>query len=221
MVVSRKVITLMIAVAILAAGLFTMLDRTYAFTSTVSVEGDEAKVAVYAATNTGAQFSIKNGSTDTLFSDGTIYEPGGMYTARITVANQGEAPFAYWFYPCAEKVTGTNLAEEVEGTNLADVLDVYIYGGAYDNINNGRPTLPENVLDENAESEPAANNGKWTYLGLLSQLPPKTKPEAFGSLNEDTSHTYTLLLKMRESAGNEYQGKSVKVCVKMMVEQII
>ena len=143
MVISKRLIILLLAVAILAAGLFTTMGKTYAFGNTVNVDGSEASVTLFATSNTGAEFEIENGSRDTLFNESILWEPGAMYKATLTITNDGPVPFQYWFYPCAKTVAANE-------TNLADVLDVYVYDGIY---SGGRPTLPANTLSQDSPHE--------------------------------------------------------------------
>ncbi len=108
------------------------------------------------------------------------WEPGYVQVRHIKIANVGNLAFKY------------QLSIEANGqvSELADVIDVYFVDPA---------TQVASREDLNAV-EP-----RGTLSEVLAGMPVNT----MGDLGAGASNTVTIALKMQESAGNEYQGKSI------------
>ena len=134
-----------------------------------------------------------NGDNWTAFDDGSIFnyakwEPGYAEAKHIKVANEGTLAFRF------------KLAIAPNGTvsELANVLDVYLY-------NNATQASRENLSNAECLGTLAEVMSKDVVAGVL--LPQGTDAN---NANETVgSTTYTIVIKMREEAGNEYQGLSI------------
>ena len=151
--------------------------------------------------NTGNQ--IQAGTLDIQLNDGTetalfssdnnfLWEPGRSQMATATVSNAGNL----WL-----KYTLSFDHVQTTGTDITQVLDVY-------------------TVDANATSLEGA-----TYLGTMADLmaggsfAAKDAVLAPQSSGEESSNTFTLVIKMQESAGNEYQSAGVSFDVTIQATQ--
>ena len=126
-----------------------------------------------------------NSATWTDASAGPIFnndkwEPGYVEARHIKISNVGTLALKY-------KVT---IAADGEVSKLAKVIDVYYADPA------------EQVADR--ASIPAGNK-----IGTLDAVLAGLDLTGSGKLEANTSDTITLVLKMQENAGNEYQGLSI------------
>ena len=108
------------------------------------------------------------------------WEPGYVEVRHIKIANEGTLALKY-------KV---QIVANGEVSDLADVIDVYYVDPAIQ------------VADRAA----LANAPK---LGTLTEVLAGLGESGNGTLEADTADTITIALKMQESAGNEYQNKSI------------
>ena len=108
------------------------------------------------------------------------WEPGYVEVRHIKIANEGSLALKY-------KVL---IQANGEVSDLADVIDVYYVDPAIQ------------VADRAA----LANAPK---LGTLTEVLAGLGESGNGTLEADTADTITIALKMQESAGNEYQNKSI------------
>lgn len=125
---------------------------------------------------------VKDG-TDPLFNY-SLWEPGYTAYRKVKISNAGTLALKWML----------NLSVEPNYTaqkaNLADVIDVYL--------------LPGDVVVDRAAIAAAAP------VGTLSTLMAEDDGMAHGVLlANETTEAKNLVLKMRESAGNEYQGLSL------------
>ena len=109
-----------------------------------------------------------------------LWEPGYLQVRHIKIANLGTLAFKYKVMFIANG----------EVSDLADVIDVYYMDPA-------QKILGRTALD---------NIDK---IGNLTTVLSGMDKTASGNLLAGEDHTITLALKMREDAGNEYQGKSI------------
>lgn len=112
--------------------------------------------------------------------DYDLWEPGYTEVRHIKIANEGTLALKYQL----------SIAATGEVSELADVIDVYYVDPAVQVAD--RTDLTEDMK-----------------LGTLSDVLDKISTTASGNLEAGQSHTVTLALKMQESAGNEYQNKSI------------
>ena len=115
----------------------------------------------------------------------TLWEPGYTAAKHVKIANEGTLALKY-------EVRIVALGE-VE--DLSDVIDVYLFKGA-----------------QAINRDTAVTNG--THLGTLTEvLDPANQNYVTdvisGHLSAKTSTTYTLVLKMQETANNDYQDKEI------------
>ena len=209
MLPGKKALILLGCMAVMLFLLISSVSPTLAYNSnSISESGSGLRFGFYKINADGSSERITHGSADSLFSRDLRWEPGSMHAVTLLVENtdvseEESCSFDYWIFPHAPRTeSAISFFTENSSAQLEDVLDVYLYDGAYDR-SLGRPNLAE-----------------WNYLGALSELPPETKTPALGRLGPGASGACTLLLKMRESAGNEYQGRTVDVYVSLMVEQL-
>lgn len=179
---------------------FTMLlGTTYAwFTDSVSSTGNVIKSG-----RLDVGFYWADGATDpanttwTSADKGAIFnndlwEPGYTETKHIKITNEGTLSLAY-------KLA---IIPHGEVSELADVIEVYYVAGA------------TQVKDRTKLADDTALDSK--YIGTLRDL--IKNGIAAGTLEatddnttpaDETEYTATIVLKMAEEAGNDYQGKSI------------
>lgn len=108
------------------------------------------------------------------------WEPGYTEVRHIKIANQGTLALKY----------SVQFIANGEVSDLSDVIDVYYFDPAVQVLN--RSALQEQ-----------------NRIGNLTQVLQSINQTANGNLLAGENHVITLALKMRENAGNEYQGKSI------------
>ncbi len=118
-------------------------------------------------------------SGDAIF-DYDLWEPGYTVARHVKISNAGSLALKYQL----------SVVANGEVSSLADVIDVYYLDPA-------RQVGERDALDADMR------------LGSLSEVLAGLDTTASGSLGAGESHVVTLVLKMRESAGNEYQNKSI------------
>ena len=166
-----------------------LVGTTFAwFTDSVTSSGNIIKsgkleVGMYWADGTQAVPTAKEGWTDA--SKGAIFnydnwEPGYVEVRHIKIANEGTLALKY-------KV---NIVANGEVSDLADVIDVYYVD----------PALQ--IADRSELTE-----GK--KLGTLTEVLAALGQTGNGTLKAGQVDTITIALKMQETAGNEYQEKSI------------
>ena len=167
---------------------FSMLiGTTFAwFTDSVTSAGNIIKtgnldVEMYWAEGTEDPSTANwtDASTGAIF-DYDNWEPGYVEVRHIKIANEGSLALKY-------KVL---IQANGEVSDLADVIDVYYVDPAIQ------------VADRAA----LANAPK---LGTLTEVLAGLGESGNGTLEADTADTITIALKMQESAGNQYQNKSI------------
>ncbi len=121
----------------------------------------------------------KDASEGAIF-DYDLWEPGYVSVRHIKIANVGTLALKYQF----------NIFANGEVSKLADVIDVYYVDPAVQ------------VVDRTMLTED-------NKLGNLTKVLSEISTSASGELEANTSDTVTLALKMRETAGNEYQNLSI------------
>ena len=109
-----------------------------------------------------------------------LWEPGYVEVRHIKIANEGTLALKYQL----------KIMANGEVSDLSDVIDVYYLDPAQQIAN--RTALTEDIK-----------------LGTLTEVLAGLDTTASGKLAANTADTVTLALKMQESAGNEYQGKSI------------
>ena len=121
----------------------------------------------------------KDASNVAIF-DYQLWEPGYVQVRHIKIANEGSLALMYQL----------NIAANGEVSKLADVIDVYFVDPA--------TQIADRTALANAEPE-------GTLTEVLAGMPANTS----GELEANTAVTVTIALKMRETAGNEYQNLSI------------
>ena len=114
-----------------------------------------------------------------------LWEPGYVSARHVRIANVGNLALKYKF---AIQVNG-ELEVNSEGHTLADAIDVYYADPAV------------KVADRDFEG--------LTNLGALSTVLGSFDATGSGVLLPDDDDTVTIVLKMREEAGNEYQDMEI------------
>ena len=164
-----------------------LLGTTYAwFTDSVTSAGNIIQsgtldVEMYWADGTEAPDSATwtDASTGAIFNYDK-WEPGYVEVRHIKIANEGTLALKYQI----------KIVANGEVSDLADVIDVYYVDPA------------QQIADR---AELTADKKIGTLTAVLAGL----DATASGELAANTADTITLALKMQESAGNEYQNKSI------------
>ena len=183
---STKRALLMSALALLMC-VSMLIGSTFAwFTDSVTSSGNIIKsgtldVEMYWAEGTEDPTSVawQDASTGAIFNY-DLWEPGYVEVRHIKIANEGTLALKYQL----------KIMANGEVSDLADVIDVYYVDPAV------------KVTDRTQLTEDK-------YLGTLAEALAGLDTTASGELAANTADTITLALKMQESAGNEYQNKSI------------
>ena len=174
---------------------FTMLlGTTYAwFTDSVTSAGNIIKTGTldvsleYSKTAPADKDDSKwiDASTGAIF-DYNNWEPGYVQVRYVKIENEGSLAlkFILNIIPNVETAVGE--------ANLADVIEVYMIDGAVATVDRAALTVDNDA-----------------YVGTLASLMAEDDGAAHGELVKGEFEIYTIVLKMSESAGNEYQDKSV------------
>ena len=164
-----------------------LIGSTFAwFTDSVTSSGNIIKsgtldIEMYWANGTEAPDSANwnDASTGAIFNYDK-WEPGYTEVRHIKIENKGSLALKYQLA----------IAANGEVSDLADVIDVY-------------------YLDPAAQVSERSDLTADMRLGTLTEVLDAISTTASGNLEPEQNHTITLVLKMQESAGNEYQNKSI------------
>ena len=187
MKITRRTKLLVVALALCFT---TMIGSTFAwFTDSVEVNGNNIQAGTldvtmeYAkGTEDPANANWQDASSGTLFNY-KLWEPGYVQVYHVKIANAGTLALKY------------DLKLVADGTvsKLAEVIDVYYADPAVQANSRALPGLTKiSTLQE-----------------FIAQNADNATNTASGNLQAGQSHTVTLALKMREEAGNEYQGMAI------------
>lgn len=132
-------------------------------------------------------------STGPIFTEDEIWEPGYVSVRHIKIANKGNLAFKYQ----------VSIVANGEVSKLADVIDVYYVDPAKQVANREALTVD-------------------AYLGTLADVLDNLSSSASGKLLPENSDTITIALKMKETAGNEYQELSIgsTFSIKLLATQL-
>ena len=164
-----------------------LLGTTFAwFTDSVTsanniIKSGTLDVEMYWADGTEAPDSATwtDASTGAIFNYDK-WEPGYVEVRHIKIANEGTLALKYQI----------KIVANGEVSDLADVIDVYYVDPA------------QQIADRTALTDD-------NKLGTLTDVLANLANTANGELPAGENDTITLALKMQESAGNEYQNKSI------------
>ena len=166
-----------------------LLGTTYAwFTDSVTSAGNIIQsgtldIEMYWAEGTkdpsAADTTWTDASTGAIFNNDK-WEPGYVEVRHIKIANEGTLALKYQI----------KIVANGEVSDLADVIDVYYVDPA----------------QQIADRTDLTDDNK---LGTLTDVLANLANTANGELPAGENDTITLALKMQESAGNEYQNKSI------------
>ena len=167
-----------------------LIGTTYAwFTDSVTSAGNVIKsgnldvvMEWKDATATGAQQTYKDASEGAIFNY-EKWEPGYVEAKNVRIHNDGSLALKYKLYVDPE----SDLTED--GVKLAKVIDVYFAEGEY--------TLASREMTE------------LRRVGTLAEVLDGMPANMSGDLIAGETDKVTIALKMQESAGNEYQDKSI------------
>ncbi len=189
---------------------FTMLlGTTYAwFTDSVTSSGNiiksgtlDVEMSWANGKEDPATVAWTDASTGAIFNN-SLWEPGYTEARHIKISNKGTLALRW------------DLAIVPNGTvsNLADVIDVYAIGLNYlaetSAALNAKQVADRNALDG------------FTYMGNLNEL--LNAGLITDKLLAGEEMSFTLVLKMREEAGNEYQNLSIGTdfSIKLFANQV-
>ena len=119
-------------------------------------------------------------ASETAIFDYDNWEPGYVDVKHVQIKNNGTLALKYQ----------VKIMANGEVSDLSDVIDVYYVDSA------------QAITDR---AQLTADN----YLGTLTEVLAGLDSTASGKLEAEEAHTITLALKMQESAGNQYQNKSI------------
>ena len=169
---------------------FSMLiGTTYAwFTDSVTSSGNIIKTGTLDVTLEYAEEVPTDEDDWTDASTGAIFEyeywePGYVQVRYVKIENEGTLDLKF----VLNIIPNANAAD----VDLADVIEVYMVEDA----------VSFNRADLTTTSA--------AYKGTLASLIADEDGAAYGTLTDGAFEIYTIALKMSESAGNEYQNKSV------------
>ncbi len=137
-------------------------------------------------------FQVKDGDNwkdvdGAIFGDDILWEPGYTAYKQVRVYNDGSLALKYTM-----KFDGENLAD----SELADVIDVYYAPAAVD-------------FDERPTAEQLAPYYKGTLADVFDGTVDAIDGHLAANEGETVYQNATVLLKMKEEAGNTYQNKSI------------
>lgn len=183
-----SVLSMMLCMAMLVGTTFAW------FTDSVTSSGNKIqagnlKIALDSLRTDGNYVDISN-STDPLFNQEALWEPGYSEAHVLRVRNEGNLALKYKM-----EIVVKNAAS---GVKLADVIDVYAYNPEGTTAINELPISFNEVKTE------------YNYVGTLSQLMAKETGIAYGYMKAGSApEYYGFVFHMKEEAGNEYQGLSI------------
>jgi len=182
--------TLIASILVLCLCLTSFIGTTFAwFTDSVTSSGNiikSGKLDVTMEWFDGTKAVPASDSDDwTDASTGAIFnnqkwEPGYTEAKHIKIANEGTLALKY----------AIRFMPDGEVSKLAEVIDVYYADPA------------KQITDRTALTDDMK-------IGTLAEVIANMGSTASGSLKATENHTVTLVLKMREEAGDEYQDKSI------------
>ncbi|MBQ9976788.1 MAG: hypothetical protein IJP16_09780 [Clostridia bacterium] len=175
-----SVLSLLLCVSMLIGTTFAWFTDSVTSTGNI-IKSGTLDVEMYWADGKEAPASAtwKDASTGAIF-DYDKWEPGYTEVRHIKIENKGTLALKYQI----------SIIANGEVSKLSDVIDVYYSDPAVQ------------VNDRTA----LANDMK---LGTLTNVLDNIDTSASGTLTAGENHTITFALKMQESAGNEYQNKSI------------
>jgi len=192
--VLRSVVGLLLCFGILVGSAFSLVMKVNALGFDIVIEAGDYKVGMYwldgKENPVGSNTGWKNASGSAMFTaEKDLWEPGCVLVRHVKIANEGDGAISYSLVLRPQEEGG-----EIVIGELADVIDVY-------------------YLDEKSV-EPINGRGHKIFsdshkLGTLAEFLKTVEQTAAGTLDAGSEHVVTIALKMRESADNTYQGKSI------------
>ena len=181
-------ISLLVSCALLAGTTFAW------FTDSVTNAGNKIQAGKL-------EVSLNGDSTEKLFgSDNTfLWEPGRSQKAAVSLANEGTLWLKYTV--AVDQAAAVDTIEPQ--ADVTKVLDVYKVAKAESDVTAADLTA-ENKLGTMAEL--MTKGGTLQADGILA---PAGKTGTVDQIVYDDSDVFTLVVKMQETAGNEYQGAGV------------
>lgn len=165
------------------ASLALLAGLTFAwFTDSVKSEGNQIQTGTLGITLNG------NDSSAPILKSTAQWEPGYSEKVTATVANTGSLWLKYGL--AVENVKGG----DNDAANLAEVLDVYASNSEITDLSGLKPIGTVADLAKDAAT-----------LGGESVL----APAGYSGADGQSSKSLYLVVKMKESAGNQYQGTSI------------
>lgn len=198
---ARTLLTLALVLVVLGS----IVGGTIAwFTDEVESAGNLIKsgtldMQVFTTDETGTEVELTDGSAP-LF-DYKYWEPGYVAYKPLTIKNAGDLAFKYEL-----KVKPSVTEDQTTEYNLADVIDVYVLDAATEVTREAvAAAAPVGTI-----TDLTGDNAAAAFAGVL--LPAEGKGST--DVNEDETATrgetaVNLVLKMQESAGNEYQNLQI------------
>lgn len=144
------------------------------------------------------ELALNQGETQPLFrSENVVWEPGFSQEAGVTLENTGSLWLKYTLSLANVQTTGTS--------DVTEVLDVYKVDGI--------EVSETDLTDDNKLGTLADLAKQGTLEDEAGVLAPEDSTEG------DSSDTFTLVIKMQETAGNEYQNCGVSFDIQASAAQ--
>ncbi len=178
-----------------------LLGTTFAwFTDSVTsanniIKSGDLEISMDWAKGTDAldSASWNDASTSAIFNN-SLWEPGFVDAKHIKITNKGTLALKYQLF-----IEPNGTVEE-----LADVIDVY-------------------VIKDGKQLADRAELAGLTPVGTLSEVIDSFETLVYGQITENEEYDiFTIALKMRESAGNEYENKQIgaSFALKLLATQL-
>jgi len=178
--VLRSVVGLLLCFGILVSSTFALVAEANDSNVMVTSADFEVKMEwLPGKIDPGTAAQWNNAENGSIFNY-QKWEPGYTEVRHIKITNAGQHEFKYYL----------TLIEGWQTGILADVIDVYYLDPAQAVTGRDHAIFTEN-----------------NRIGTLAEVLQNIETTASGTLDQGECHTVTIALKMRESAGNQYQGK--------------
>ena len=175
-----SVMSLVLCMAMLIGTTFAWFTDSVTSTSNIIKSGTLDVTMEWADGTTDPDNTIWKDAGEGAIFNYDLWEPGYTEVRHIKIENQGTLALKYQL----------SIIANGEVSELTDVIDVY-------------------YLDPAKQVSERTDLSADMKIGTLTQVLAAIDTTASGNLEAGQNHTITLAFKMQETAGNEYQNKSI------------
>lgn len=175
-----SVMSLVLCMAMLIGTTFAWFTDSVTSTSNIIKSGTLDVTMEWADGTTNPDNTIWKDAGEGAIFNYDLWEPGYTEVRHIKIENQGTLALKYQL----------SIIANGEVSELTDVIDVY-------------------YLDPAKQVSERTDLSADMKIGTLTQVLAAIDTTASGNLEAGQNHTITLAFKMQETAGNEYQNKSI------------